>query len=152
MDRGSFFIEVHHAQLDDAPLIARLSAQLGYPASGEQIRERLASMQAEPDTHGVFVADVAGHGIIGWAHVYMLRSLVSEPRAELGGLVVDEEWRGTGVGRALIAGVEQWARNRGLRALSLRSNIVREEAHRFYEWLDFEKSKTQIAFRKEISQ
>ncbi len=73
-----------------------------------------------------------------------------DPRGELTGLVVDEEWRHTGGGGALVAGSEHWARNRGLRMLGLRANAERGDAARFYEWLGFERKKTQHVFRRPI--
>ena len=46
--------------------------------------------------------------------------------------------------------VEEWAAERGLGQLSVRSNIVRAESHPFYERLGFVKLKTQHAYRKQL--
>jgi hypothetical protein len=45
---------------------------------------------------------------------------------------------------------EAWPARRGLKSVSLRSNIVRDEAHTFYERLGYERVKTQHAYRKHL--
>ncbi|MBS0659846.1 MAG: GNAT family N-acetyltransferase [Verrucomicrobia bacterium] len=150
MDGGSFFIDVRPARVEDAAAIAKLSSQLGYPSTEEQVGERLAVLIHQPEGNGIFVAEVPESGVVGWVHVVTVRPVANEPRGELTGLVVDEEWRRTGVGRALVAGSEHWARNRGLRMLGLRANAERNDAQRFYEWLGFERTKTQHVYRRPI--
>jgi GNAT superfamily N-acetyltransferase len=74
----------------------------------------------------------------------------SETFAELGGLVVDESHRGKGVGAILLEKVEDWARQKGCAAISVRSNIIRHEAHKFYLAQGYNHIKTQHAFRKSL--
>jgi GNAT superfamily N-acetyltransferase len=73
-----------------------------------------------------------------------------DPRAEVGGLVVDERFRGSGVGRLLMQQAEDWAREKGYREVVLRSNVIREHAHRFYESLGYTVTQTQKHFRKNL--
>ena len=56
------------------------------------------------------------------------------------------------IGAALLEEVEAWAwaRARGCAALRVRSNVVRERAHRFYRRAGFETIKTQHVFEKRI--
>lgn len=54
-------------------------------------------------------------------------------------LVVDQKYRGRGVGRALLNRLTDAARERGCRAMELDSAFHRTEAHSFYEKLGFEK-------------
>jgi len=63
-------------------------------------------------------------------------------------LVVNEAYRGKGIGEKLLAGIEDWAKERGIQAVFLRSNIVREEAHRFYEKVGYKNTKTSKIFWK----
>ena len=76
---------------------------------------------------------------------------VRDSQAEIGGLVVDEGLRGRGVGRMLMRQAEVWALAQGCRAIRLRSNIVREGAHSFYERLGYSRLKTQTVFRKPLA-
>jgi GNAT superfamily N-acetyltransferase len=135
---------------DDTEAVARLSAQLGYPSTPDQVSRRFQAIQAAPDSH-VIIAIVASGSVVGWIHVFGNRLLESEPDAEIGGLVVDESVRGRGVGTALVAAAEAWARERGYPVVSVRSNVVRKEAHEFYQERGYGVVKTQIKFRKTIA-
>lgn len=86
----------------------------------------------------------------GWAHVFLLLSVQSDLRVEVAALVVDEACRGLGVGKALMRHTEEWAVEQGCAAVSLRSNVIREGAHRFYQGLGYAVVKTQHAFRKKL--
>ena len=132
----------------DAQAIAALSGQLGYPATEPEIRVRLESLAARGDT-AVFVAEVDGR-VVGWAGVRADVSLESGPFAELVGLVVDEASRGQGVGETLVLAAESWAREQGRTRIRVRSNVVRERAHRFYERLGYRERKRQTVFEKQL--
>jgi GNAT superfamily N-acetyltransferase len=100
--------------------------------------------------HAVFVADLVGDGVIGWLHVSTSPLLEVEFRAEVNGLVVGESQRSQGAGARLLKSAEEWARKRGCKGMSVRSNVVRERAHKFYERNGYEHYKTQKAFRKKL--
>ncbi len=89
-------------------------------------------------------------GVVGWAHVFVHALVESDTFAEVGGLVVDERERGQGIGKGLMSRVERLARARGARNVSLRSNVIRKDAHAFYEKLGYQIIKTQFAFRKTL--
>jgi GNAT superfamily N-acetyltransferase len=48
-------------------------------------------------------------------------------------LAVDPQHRSQGVGRALLAAAQAWARKAGATHLELDSGLARADAHRFYE-------------------
>ncbi|MFX0145476.1 MAG: GNAT family N-acetyltransferase [Candidatus Hodarchaeota archaeon] len=52
------------------------------------------------------------------------------------------------MGKLLMKHAEEWSRTRGCQGLRLRSNIIRENAHAFYERIGYGKTKTQWVFRK----
>jgi len=141
---------IRSARLPDAASLARLSTQLGYPASQGEMEGRLRTILRNRN-HAILVAEVDGKGIVGWAHAVVEKALLTEPRAEVLGLIVDATERGKGIGGALMSRVEDWARARGLNAVSLRSNVIREQAHRFYEGLGYRRTKTQHAFVKVLT-
>jgi GNAT superfamily N-acetyltransferase len=101
--------------------------------------------------HLVLVAECHDDQMVGWMHATVSTSLVAEPTCQIAGLVVDETSRQNGIGRALMQQAEAWAARRGLKSVSLRSNIVRHQAHIFYERLGYERIKTQHAYRKRIT-
>jgi GNAT superfamily N-acetyltransferase len=122
---------------------------LGYPSSEDEIRERLAGIEAAPE-HALFVAESADGKLAGFLNVYVMRTIDSDARTEIAALVVDDAHRSLGVGKVLIEQAEAWARENGCAAIGLRSNVIRERAHRFYERLGYEHYKTQKTFRKTL--
>jgi GNAT superfamily N-acetyltransferase len=141
-------ITLRPAREEDAPRMAVLSEQLGYPASAETIRDRLRLLTSREDQQ-VLVALKDGL-VVGWIQVGHQLSLESGAQAEILGLVVDEGIRGQGIGPALVAAAETWARSRGLAILRVRSNLIREATRRFYLGLGFEEVKRQAVFRRAL--
>lgn len=135
----------------DAPALADLATQLGYPNTAEVIAERLAAL-GTVSGHAVLVAvEPSGERVIGWIHLGSTRWLESAPYAEIGGLVVDAGWRGRKVGETLARAGLAWAAANGFREVRVRSNVVRADAHRFYERLGFSRVKTQAVFTCPLS-
>jgi GNAT superfamily N-acetyltransferase len=140
-------VRVRRATPADIPQLPELCNQLGYPSSEEEVRARFGGIDAASD-HGLFVAESDDGRLAGFVHVFVIRTMESEPRAEIGGLVVDAAQRSHGIGKLLMERAEIWAREHGCRIVSLRSNVIRERAHAFYERLGYKHVKTQKSFRK----
>jgi GNAT superfamily N-acetyltransferase len=149
MDRTS--IRIRKARRGDAERIAQLSGELGYPATAAQIATRLRQLKPA-SKHAVFVAESpdAATGLVGWLHVSVSHLLESDIRAEVNGLIVAEGQRSAGAGAKLLEAAEEWARRHGGQAMNVRSNVIRERAHEFYERHGYEHYKTQKAFRKAL--
>ncbi len=140
--------KVRRARKTDAPRIAELSGELGYPATTQDIRTRLA--QLKPATqHAVFLAEVHKL-VIGWIHVSIAPLLEVPKRAEVNGLIVADGQRSHGAGARLLEAAEKWARSKGCTGMSVRSNVIRDRAHAFYERHGYIHFKTQKAFRKPL--
>jgi GNAT superfamily N-acetyltransferase len=142
-------LKIRRAKASDAPRIAELSGQLGYPATAAQMRQRLRGIRPASQ-HAIFVAESGEEGVIGWLHVSKEPLLEVDIRAEVNGLVVAEGQRSFGAGARLLAAAENWARGHGCRSMSVRSNVIRERAHQFYERNGYEHYKTQKSFRKPL--
>jgi ribosomal protein S18 acetylase RimI-like enzyme len=140
--------EIREARPQDYARIAELAGQLGYPSSADEIAKRFAGMQ-HSNEHTVFVAQV-GSELAGWLAVFVYRVVEADARAEISGLVVDERYRSQRIGMHLLARAERWAREKGCRAIGLRSNVIRDRAHAFYERLGYRHVKTQKSFRKDF--
>ena len=147
--RHSKGLKIRRAKTTDAAQLAVLAGQLGYPATAEQMRARLRKIHPASQ-NAVFVADSAKDGVIGWLHVSREALLECDVRAEVNGLVVAEGQRSLGAGAQLLAAAEEWARKHGCKCMSVRSNVVRERAHKFYEHHGYEHYKTQKSFRKPL--
>lgn len=134
----------------DCARMAELADQLSGKSSAEEIAARLASMQGSPD-YAVFIAETAEGDIAGWIGMFIHRCVEANMRAEISGLVVEERARSLGIGRRLVERAEEWAREKGCETVGVRSNVIRERAHTFYERLGYKHIKTQKTFRKTLS-
>lgn len=129
-------IEIRPAADADAPALADLLAHLGYPADAADLPARLARLRAAGDE--ALIAS-GGGAAIGLATLHVRSVLHSAtPVAQLTALVVSPDARGRGVGRALVALVEQHARDRGATRLVVTTALHRAEAPPFYERLGFD--------------
>jgi GNAT superfamily N-acetyltransferase len=100
--------------------------------------------------NALFVAESPGAGVVGWTHVSVTHLVEYGTRAELNSLIVAEGQRSLGAGSRLLTAAEAWARKHGCPSMSVRSNVVRERAHAFYQREGYEHYKTQRAFRKKL--
>jgi GNAT superfamily N-acetyltransferase len=142
-------IHIRAAATADAESLARLSDQLGYPADAKTIAHRLRDIE-QRRAGAVLVAEVDG-AVTGWAHVLPQHRMEHDANAELAGLVVDERMRSSGIGTALLHAVESWAREHGYPELIVRSNVIRERAHRFYLREGYAEKKRQAVFVKKLN-
>jgi GNAT superfamily N-acetyltransferase len=142
-------VAIRAARGDDVAALAELSTQLGYPADAETLRQRLSGVR-EQGVGEVFVAVGTNDRVLGWTHVVPRLHLEESPFAELAGLVVGAGARGAGVGAALLGAAEQWARRHGFAHFRVRSNVVRERAHRFYLREGYVERKRQVVFDKPL--
>ncbi len=142
-------ITVRAARAGDAPALAALSTELGYPVDTARMESRLAVVLASADD-AVFVAVTEEDDPIGFVHAMERRLLVSEPFVELGGLVVAEAARLQGAGRHLAEAAARWAMGRGVGQFRVRSRQDRVAAHAFYTRCGFQIEKAQTVFRREL--
>jgi GNAT superfamily N-acetyltransferase len=133
----------------DAALVAGLTTELGYATSPEQTTERISILLERPDDHAALVADEDGR-VIGWVHVAIYTSLESGRVATIGGLIVGEGHRSSGIGVELLTAAETWARENGAAKMVVRSRVTRERAHRFYEREGYRLLKTSHVFEKRL--
>ena len=140
---------IRPADPHDAAELARLAAELGYPASAEAMRLRLQRLEGRDDA--VLVAAAADAPLLGWIHVGRRIALESGEGAEILGLVVGAAARRLGVGKQLVTAAEAWSRDRGLDRIVVRSNAARTESHRFYPALEYALAKSQHVYQKPLA-
>lgn len=138
---------VREALTSDAQRIAALCVQLGYEVPLVHVERFLAAPRAD---RALFVAVVPRAGVVGWISVAEAWTLTSVARADIDGLVVEDEYRSNGIGRMLVDAAESWARRRNCVELRLLSNIVRARAHEFYRRLGYDVLKSEYVFRKSL--
>ena len=103
---------IREATQDDAPAVAALLGELGYPTSADQAAERIGRIAADPTTW-VIVAEVDSElAGLGALHEQNLVER-DEPGCEVAGLVVGQRFRRRGIGELLMDALEDEARRRG---------------------------------------
>jgi GNAT superfamily N-acetyltransferase len=132
----------------DAPALAALAGELGYPTDAEALLSRLAALH--PTDAAVIVSTDANDEPTGWCHIEMRRTLVEPMSALIAGLVIGEGHRSAGIGAALLAAAEAWARARGCQRVVVATRTTRERAHRFYAREGYEVSKTSYFLTKAL--
>lgn len=135
---------VHDA---DAPAIARLLGQLGYPVHADDVPARLARLRAAGERVLVACRGGAVCGVLALQVRHALHR--AQPVGVLSVLVVDEAARGAGIGRALVAAGERALAEAGCGLVTVASNRSRSAAHAFYASLGYEA--TSVTFRKALS-
>jgi GNAT superfamily N-acetyltransferase len=140
-------VRVREATPADAEALASLSGQLGYSVDVPTMVHRLARVEG-----GVVLVALDAEGLVcAMAHAAPRRPLVAEPFVEIAALVVDEAARGSGAGAVLLAAVEAWAYEQGFTGVRVRSNVLRERAHRFYLREGYIEQKRQAVFLKRLN-
>lgn len=143
-------MKIERMKAEDLSQVLVLTRQLGYPCALDDFAARFAEMKGHPE-YAIFVARTAAGKVIGYLQINREpHTLLAGPRAEVAGLVVDEHERGGGVGAALIAAAESWARERDLPLIRIRSNMKRSDAHRFYQKNGYEIAKSWHLFTKPV--
>ncbi|RDV15000.1 GNAT family N-acetyltransferase [Pontibacter diazotrophicus] len=137
-------VTIRKAASEDATAINNLAWQLGYTPTVEATAERIHAITADK-THCAFVAEASGE-VIGWVQAFCAIRLESEPFVEIGGLVVDVNARGTGVGRKLVQQVMVWSAQQPVSKIRVRTNTTRLETHQFYQKFGFEENKEQKVY------
>lgn len=145
-------LQIRPATAADESILRRLAqrlAETGMPpwrdpdkmaAFHERSTEQIVHSAEQWHYHEmVLVAEAAVEGVLGFIHLLGDRSgLTGEPQGYISALAVAAEAEGRGVGRALLAAAEAWARKRGFRMLTLDTFGANWRAREFYAWLGFQ--------------
>lgn len=124
-------MRLREATAADAPALARLLGDLGYPNEAADLPARLVGIQGQGDA--VLVAEGEDGELVGLVGLHLVRVLhYARPLGYITSLVTDPRVRRQGVGRKLLEGAEAWARSKGCYRLSLTSAEHRKDAHAFY--------------------
>ena len=139
-------LTVRNARDEDAPALAALLGELGYPTDPASVVQRLRGLQGAGDI--VLVATIADVPVaLVTVHVTPVLHRPA-PVGRLTAVVVSERVRGQGVGRAIVEAAERLLAERGCEMIELTSNRSRVDAHAFYERLGYEA--TSLRFKKSI--
>jgi HAD superfamily hydrolase (TIGR01509 family) len=130
----------------DLSAAQRLLSQLGYPLDAQEMRRRFDSV-TQSHGHILMVAEQGGF-IVALCHVYARPALDKPPEAVVQALIVDQGFRGKGVGKSMMSAAERWAADQGFASVALASHVDRLDAHAFYKGIDYQCDATSHLFRK----
>lgn len=115
----------------------------------EDITETFLS--GDPDQIA-FVAEGDDGALLGFVEASIRRDYVdgcdTSPVAFGEGAFIVPEWRGTGVGRALVEAVADWGRARGCTELASNALLDNTASHACHEAVGFEETERVVYFRR----
>jgi GNAT superfamily N-acetyltransferase len=124
-------MNIRRAQEGDAPALAALLSQLGYPVTPAEVPARLERFATRGNGQ-VLVAESDGE-VLAFAALELTYPIHhSDPVCHLTAFAVASSARRRGVGRQLLAAVEALARDAGCGQLVVTSAEHRTDAHAFY--------------------
>ena len=143
-----FDLTTRAPEMNDAAALAQLMCELGYETAKSEMQMRLERVAADERLR-TFVAVCDGKvcGMIGTLTYPSIEH--NELSGRIIALVIMSTMRRSGIGRALIANVEKDFAQRGIRRVALNTRLVREDAHKFYESLGYERNG--FRFTKDLS-
>ncbi len=133
-------LNIRIAKLEDAPVLVDLSNQLGYILALETMEQKLQIYLNNAAKYNVFVAEM-DNNVIGYIAISIDELfVVSYKKMQIQGIVVDEKYKGQGIGKALMQRAEEYARENECGAIDLLSGIRRAAsgAHHFYKSIGYE--------------
>lgn len=139
---------IREIEIFDIDSAVNLLNQLGYHAEKQMIQRRLSHLKSP--TNLILVAE-SSRKVIGLMHLQVRATLLDDLQAEIVSLVVDEAWRGKGVGKRLLAAADEWALAKGFSKIQLYSNQKRTSAHAFYIQNGYQKIKDSIMLVKKVN-
>jgi GNAT superfamily N-acetyltransferase len=122
---------IRAATPEDASLIKKLVAQLGYTAlTDEQIREKIEAYSG--GRYALLIGQHEGNEIgfiaLHWFDILHSPGLMGRITA----FCVDEAYRSKGLGAQMLEGAEKFLISKGCTKLEVTSNERRTESHQFY--------------------
>jgi GNAT superfamily N-acetyltransferase len=123
-------IQTRVATVDDAVELTRMNAIFN---ESKDSAEQLAARMTDPRRMETAIIAEVDRKVVGFAAVHLVPSLFySTPRAEVTEVFVDEAYRRQGVGRALMAHAERFAREGGAIDLIVLTEFDNHEAQGLY--------------------
>lgn len=120
------------ATITDSFAITTLCQEsLGYTTNTEIVKQQLSQLLNHPQ-HCLLVAK-DNHVVLGFIHACYYQSIYQPIQIEIVSLAVNPNTQGKGVGKQLLAAIEQWAQDQNITTIRLISGVERLGAHQFYE-------------------
>jgi len=115
---------------DDRQGILDIARQLGYAAS-EQTVSDLVDLVLKKENQQMVIADDGKH-LLGYIHLIFDDTDETTVRVDIAGILIPDNFRGKGIGTAFLKEAEKLSRGRDVKTMSIRRNLIRNEAIPFF--------------------
>ena len=132
-------LTIRAGELDDATTLAQLMCELGYRTTTSAMQMRLQRIVTDERLR-TFVAVCDGK-VCGMISTLTYPSIERDDfSGRIVALVINSTMRRRGIGRALIVTAEKDFAQREISRVALNTRLDREDAHKFYESLGYERN------------
>ena len=134
-----FDLTIRVAEVNDASALAQLMCELGYETTKSEMQIRMKRI-ATDERFRTFVAVRDGKvcAMIGTLTYPSYEH--NDPSGQILALVILRTMRRHGIGRVLIATAEKDFAQRGIRRIALNTRLARDDTHKFYESVGYERN------------
>lgn len=142
-------LEIRSASLDDASTLVDLTKQLGYAMDESTVVDNVKAYLEDADR--LLLVAVFRLKVIGYIALDITQTFHrKEKQMRVISLVIDQGYRGNGVGKLLLERAETWAKKNGCWVVEITSSIKREKegTHAFYINQNYLKGGNQAYFYK----
>lgn len=139
-------VYIRPAVLEDAPGVAALLVELGYPCTSDEAALRLVNLREEPEQQ-LWIAQEHGEAIAMIAIDIRYYLPLGARTCRITALVVHDTFHGRGIGKRLLREAEQRARQAGATRVELTTAMHREAAHQFYKACGYENASLRFVKR-----
>lgn len=134
-----FDLTIRVAEIGDAAALAELMSELGYQTTESEMQRRMETI-ARDERYRTFVA-VRDGKVCGMIGTLLAPSYEhNDAGGRILALATFSTMRRRGIGRALVTTAENDFAQRGIRRIALNTRLEREDAHKFYESLGYERN------------
>ena len=133
----------------DAEIIRRICEDaLGHEANSTLISRRIEELSSDGSYYIAVFEDDSTHDILGFIQAERYELLYGDRGWNIIALGVEPSRQRHGIGTELLRSLEKHAEQNGYTFVRLNCNVVREEAHAFYQSMGYLCDKTQKRFIK----
>lgn len=140
--------KIRRCMVSDAHRIYELCRiSLGYDFTEEQVEQNIRKLIGSAGNL-LMVAVDEDDEVVGFIHASDHDPVYAPPMKDIMALAIYDEYRHIGIGKQLVAAVEEWAVKTGARGIRVNSGIEQKSAVIFYKSCGFDYIKTNYNLRK----
>lgn len=140
--------KIRRCMVSDAHRIYELCRiSLGYDFTEEQVEANVRKLIGSKENL-LMVAVDEDDEVVGFIHANDHDPVYAPPMKDIMALAIYDEYRHKGIGKQLVASVEDWAVKTGAKGIRVNSGIEQKSAVIFYKSCGFDYIKTNYNLRK----